>query len=525
MQVKKFEARTMKEALEMVKTQLGPDAIILSARDNNRSFGLVGEGSVEITAAVSEETLHRKKFVESRINEKDRQRFQASPAKVQKTIIDSMVKRHLNAQPKPVTRQRYIDIDEDQQQIHQAMNGQARYQPPQFQERQEDSATTRVKNAAQRAWSSFSNNTWQEETPAAPAARSIGPTTRNYASIQDSDRNLRPAQQHNYTTNERVFNSPPATYVQTPVESAEILQLKNEVAGLKDLLTRFENMPQQFVSSFPGQSYGLPFELSFMFERLVQTGVSEDFAVDILNQVQETVPVAKLKNKSLIEGWVAKHILETTRIETSVSEKIHVFMGGAGSGKTSQLVKMASDLVINQGKKVALFTTDTFKVGAADQLRIYAQILNVPFAIIRGTEDWAKIIKFLAQVDTVLVDCPSFSLKNHEEIQKLKDILPSKDLNCRYHFVVSSVAKDSDTEDLARRYSMIGFDDVIFTAVDQSIQHGTIYNFMKRHQCPIHSFGIGSRVPEDFEFATRERVLDLLMKITQNKYDDASALR
>ena len=56
MQVKKFEARTMKEALEMVKTQLGPDAIILSARDNNKSYGLVGEGSVEITAAVSEET-------------------------------------------------------------------------------------------------------------------------------------------------------------------------------------------------------------------------------------------------------------------------------------------------------------------------------------------------------------------------------------------------------------------------------------------------------------------------------------
>ncbi|WP_374021172.1 hypothetical protein [Bdellovibrio bacteriovorus] len=62
MQVKKFEARTMKEALEMVKTQLGPDAIILSARDNNKSFGLVGEGSVEITAAVSEETLQKKEI-------------------------------------------------------------------------------------------------------------------------------------------------------------------------------------------------------------------------------------------------------------------------------------------------------------------------------------------------------------------------------------------------------------------------------------------------------------------------------
>ncbi len=472
MQVKKFEARTMKEALEMVKTQLGPDAIILSARDNNKSFGLVGEGSVEITAAVSEDTLHKKRFVESRINDRDKQRFQQSPAKVQKTIIDSMVKRHLDTQNKPVTRQRYIEID-DAKEIAQ----------------QEEVANARIKNAAQRAWASFANNTWQEEV-AAPAAPS------------------------------KVTAAPMS---QAPVDKAEISQLKNEIAGLKDLLSRFENMPQQFVSSYPGQSDGIPYELSFMFERLLQTGVSEDFVVDILNQVQETVPVAKLKNKSLIEGWVAKHILETTRIETSVSEKIHVFMGGAGSGKTSQLVKMASDLVINQGKKVALFTTDTFKVGAADQLRIYAQILNVPFAVIRGADDWSKIIKFLAQVDTVLVDVPSFSLKNQEEIQQLKNILPSKDLSTRYHFVVSSMAKDSDTADLARRYSVIGFDDVIFTGIDQSIQHGTVYNFMKRHQCPIHSFGIGSRVPEDFEYATRERVLDLLMKITQYKFEDASA--
>ncbi|RYZ79800.1 MAG: flagellar biosynthesis protein FlhF, partial [Proteobacteria bacterium] len=54
-----------------------------------------------------------------------------------------------------------------------------------------------------------------------------------------------------------------------------------------------------------------------------------------------------------------------------------------------------------------------------------------------------------------------------------------------------------------------------FTGLDESNQHGTIYNFMRRFDIPLHSFGIGTRVPEDFEFATKERVLDLLFKITQ----------
>lgn len=466
MQVKKFEARTMKEALEMVKTQLGPDAIILSARDNNRSFGLVGEGSVEITAAVSEETLHKKKFVESRINEKDKDRFLKSPAKVQKTIIEKMVQKHIeNHQRPPVTRQRYIDIDDE-------ASGPA----------VEDVAGQRIKMAAQKAWSSFANSSWagEETPPTAPAGRA------------------------------------------SEAESVEIVQLKNEIAGLKNLLSRFETVPQHFAGTYPGQNYGLPYELSFMFERLQDTGMNEEFTAEILNHIQETVPVAKLKNKNLIEGWVAKYILDNTLINTSNKEKIHVFMGGPGSGKTSQLVKMASHMVVKEHKKVALFTTDTFKVGAAEQLKIYAQILNVPFAVIRSSDDWSKIIKFLSQVDCVLVDCPSFSLKNHEEIEKLRGIVPSKELSVRTHLVVSGTAKDSDTEDLARRYSMMSFDDVIFTSIDQSLQHGTIYNFMRRHKCPIHSFGIGPRIPEDFEMATRERVLDLILKISQSQNLDVA---
>ena len=60
MQVKKFEARSMKEALEMIKTQLGPDAIILSAKEITKGFGLGGERSIEVTAAFSEAIMQKK---------------------------------------------------------------------------------------------------------------------------------------------------------------------------------------------------------------------------------------------------------------------------------------------------------------------------------------------------------------------------------------------------------------------------------------------------------------------------------
>ena len=124
MRVKKFEAKTMKEALQMVKNELGPDAVILAARDN-RKFGLAGETSVEVTAAVSESTLQRKKFAESRLTTGDRERFTNSGAKNQRALIDRMVdSRERQDREDEVAEQRrnhritpvsYIDIPDEEE--------------------------------------------------------------------------------------------------------------------------------------------------------------------------------------------------------------------------------------------------------------------------------------------------------------------------------------------------------------------------------------------------------------------------
>lgn len=474
MQVKKFEARTMKEALEMVKTQLGPDAIILSARDNNKSFGLVGEGSVEITAAVSEETLQKKKFAESRLREQDRERFLKSPARQQKEIIHKMVEKHVQKSqaPAPITQRRYIDIEDEAEQS-----------------RQKHVAEERVRSAAQRALNAF-----QEQ--------------------EDIFRG----------TNSKKAVAPVKPAV-APAETAEIAALKNEIASLKQVINQFQQMPQNFVGTHPGADYGINYDLSFVFEKLTGAGMAREIAAEILTTAQETLPALKMKNRALVEAWVARHVLDNTRISAHpTAGKIHCFVGPAGSGKTSALIKMASQMVVREGKKIALFTTDTFKVGAADQMKIYAQILNVPFSVIRSQNDWTNLMRYLVNVDCVLVDYTGLSLKSNEEIQMLKSLLPPSALNPQIHLTLSANIKDNDATELGRRYSVLGYKDVIFTALDESTQHGTIYNFMKRFDIPLHSFGIGPRVPEDFEFATKERLLDLIFKITKLKQQESEAV-
>lgn len=482
MQVKKFEARTMKEALEMVKTQLGPDAIILSARDNNKSYGLVGEGSVEITAAVSEETLQKKKFAESKLRDQDREKFSKISARQQKQFISQIVEQHMAgkaaaAAPKnstgPVTQRRYIDIEDEAESVRAraaAMRGNNVYGP------------TKVSTPVTGVPVALSQSA---PTPSAPVPQ--------------------------------VKKSAP--------ETSEVSALKSEIANLKQVISQFQQMPQSFINAHPGADYGINYDLSFIYEKLTSSGVAKEIAADILNQAQEVIPAIKMKNRPLVEAWVARHVLETTKVvKNPTAGKIHCFVGPAGSGKTSSLIKMASQMVVREGKKIALFTTDTFKVGAADQMKIYAQILNVPFSIIRSPNDWVNLMRYLSNVDCVLVDYTGLSLKNNDEIQMLKSLLPPASVSPNIHLTLSTNAKDSDAQELGRRYSVLGFNDVIFTSLDESTQHGTIYNFTRRFDKPLHSFGIGSRVPEDFEFATKERLLDLIFKITQVRQQESEAI-
>jgi flagellar biosynthesis protein FlhF len=72
-------------------------------------------------------------------------------------------------------------------------------------------------------------------------------------------------------------------------------------------------------------------------------------------------------------------------------------------------------------------------------------------------------------------------------------------------------------------YSMLNIDDVIFNHLDESVHNGPIYSFVKSNQIPIHSFGIGSRIPEDFEYATKERLVDLIFHITKKNNQNQEA--
>lgn len=472
MQVRKFEARTMKDALEMVKKQLGPDAIILAAKDNSNKYGLVGESSFEITAAVSEETLHKKKFVESRMAENDKQQFQNSSARTQKEIISKFVTRHTTPVTKPVTTQKYIDINDEK-----------------------NAAEERIKNAVQRAFDAGTllNDRQVQRQTAKPTE------TRN--------QQVEGRQQYIEVQNDSEMNS----------LRSEIASLK---AMIKNMQTPTESRPQ---SHYPGENYGIHYELSSQFQGLVKEGVLEDLAAEMILDLQNQVPVTRLKNKPLVEGFLAKRILEDIVVSSGENKKFHFFVGPSGGGKTSSIIKMASQLIVRENKKVALLTLDTQKVGAVEQLRIYSQILNVPFAVIRERNDWKEILKFINSIDYILIDTPGSNLKTQEEVSYFERMILKEIPSKLVHLVLSARNKYEDLQGVLNNFATLNVTDVIFNHLDETVQNGNVYSFNKINKLPLFAFGIGQRIPEDFEYATKERLVDLIFHITQKNNTTSEA--
>ncbi len=446
MQVKKFEAKTMKEALELVKKDLGPEAVILSARDNKRGFGLAGEGSVEITAAVSEVTLRKKHFTESKLLEKDKQRFQNSPAKQQKEMIEKVVQKQVEkTRPRPVTAQRYIDIEP-------AMQNQ---------------------NYTHTANHSLEQN-----------------------QSQISLRNIRQVMQTESPT--------------------EILTLKSEIQSLKSMLSQFQSMPQNIHES----QFSTP-ELRSIYERLCDEQIHPLDAQSLVQKAQAGLPASRQRDRNMIEGWIARSIMDQSLISDSGNDKkIHVFWGPPGVGKTTTMVKLAAQWMKSYNKKIALVTMDTLKVGATDQLRICAQILNAPFAVLRSTTDWNEILRYLDSVDYIFVDTPGPAIQLRRDADYCQQILGTKKANHRHHLVLSATYPKQMLQDLINRADLFSCDDLIVTHLDECQHFGAIYSLMLEMALPLHSFGLGTKMPDDYEVATKERILDLIFHITKTNRNE-----
>ena len=181
--------------------------------------------------------------------------------------------------------------------------------------------------------------------------------------------------------------------------------------------------------------------------------------------------------------------------------KVVFFIGPTGVGKTTTIAKLASKYKVERGKKVALLTADTYRIAAAEQLNVYAKILETPFTICYSPDDINTCVSENADADLILVDTVGFSHKNEKQKADLEKMINSLDdkYDKDIYLVLSATTKFKDLRDIVDTYRSFTDFRLLFTKLDETLAYGNILNMRMYSGAELSYVTDGQNVPDDIK--------------------------
>ena len=192
--------------------------------------------------------------------------------------------------------------------------------------------------------------------------------------------------------------------------------------------------------------------------------------------------------------------------------RITALVGPPGSGKTTTLVKLAVHQCLKLGRAVRLISADTLRIGAAEQLRTYAAILGVPFQAVENTAALAQAIDSAPANTYVLIDTPGFSAAMQQELGGDLATFLSRRQDIDTHLVLTASMDRAGLRSAIDRFGEFNPGKLIFTRMDETSSTAAVFTEVARTQKPLSFFCHGQSVPEDIQEATKDRVIDSLVR-------------
>jgi flagellar biosynthesis protein FlhF len=186
-------------------------------------------------------------------------------------------------------------------------------------------------------------------------------------------------------------------------------------------------------------------------------------------------------------------------------------IGPTGVGKTTTLAKMAAEAVIEKRKKIAFITTDTYRIAAIEQLKTYAQLLNVPVEVVYKVEDFKKAIEKFSDFDLIFIDTAGRNFREKKYVDDLQKIIDFNE-EMETYLVLSLTSKENDLKEIIHQFSTIDINKFIFTKLDETSSYGTMINLMVDYKIGTAYVTTGQSVPEDIEEMEKERIIHLLFE-------------
>ena len=452
MNIKRYTAATLPEAMEQIKAELGRDALILSQRPVKKKglSGLFSKPMIEVVAAY--ETPPQ---------------MPANPLPKLRPVLPGSQK------PAPRSEQPATEMSLKADRALEALDRLSSGAPA-------GSPAHPLITPAQTASQAY-----------AKAARPFQP---------GGDDGFRPLADTPEAPRERAIGK------QDSGKDGQLSALENKIDELSSSLN---SLAGNIRHTHDARSYSP--DIDALLLSLLENETHEEFAHKLAREVSDIVKKQQADPNEVMEQLLRQHIGQSEPIKLKRFKRTVVLLiGPTGVGKTTTLAKLAAIYSINHHAKVGMVTTDTYRIAAVEQLKTYAQILEIPLSIVYAPEEISDALREHEDKDIVFVDTAGKSPSDRSHEEDVKALIRHSDCD-EVHLVVSATTGFTGLLNIINAYSFLTSFKLIITKLDETTAWGGILNAKFLTDKALSYIAAGQNVPDDIEVADVRKIVARLM--------------
>ncbi|MCB5183794.1 flagellar biosynthesis protein FlhF [Methylobacillus gramineus] len=297
---------------------------------------------------------------------------------------------------------------------------------------------------------------------------------------------------------------------------------KHAQNGFSSMMKEMRSMRSTIESQLTEMAWGNIQQRNPAKSSVLQSMIAAGFSAGLSRQIAENTPAQHTEVEAMkwLQTVISKN-LNTINDEQQILDEGGIFalVGPTGVGKTTTTAKLAARFVMKHGaKKLALITTDSYRIGGHEQLRIYGKILGVMVHAVKDEADLKLALNELKGKHTILIDTVGVSQRDRmvaEQITMLSNTgMPIKKILC-----MNATSTGETLTDVIEAYKSRGLDGCIITKLDEAATIGSVLDVIIREKLRLYYVANGQRVPEDIHLANKSLLVHHAFKIARKKTD------
>jgi flagellar biosynthesis protein FlhF len=279
---------------------------------------------------------------------------------------------------------------------------------------------------------------------------------------------------------------------------------KNRVATQLDELEAKVEALQSCATA--ASSHRLPPAYFSAYTWLIDADIQQDVARELMAEARDALGDAA--DRHTIRHYVQQTIEQSFRTSGPIQVgrgRLVALIGPTGVGKTTTIAKLAANFRLRERKRVGLITVDTYRVAAVEQLRTYADIIDLPMEVVSTPDELSQAMQRLGGLDLVLMDTAGRSPRDEVKVKELNTLLATVRPQ-EVHLVLSATVGAKNLLTTIDNFRPVRPTSLLVTKLDEAISLGHLVSAARRSELPLSYLTHGQNVPDDIAVADAERL-------------------